>query len=244
MPRPSWKGVLRLSLVTCPIYLMPATVRTKAIRLNQVWVPQAEPSKPDYEEDVEESPRPAPRRAAARMELPVESAPAPEHTPPATRISLRPHDPYTGAEVEREEVVKGYEYDRGQFVTFSSDELKALDIESTGAIDLATFVLRAEVDPLYFNVPYYVYPDGWIAVEAFQVLREAMTASQEGIAGSTDRQCRPTMCNDFGNRIPYDDYLWAFSQTRIPVRWPTGAPNLERRQGFSSWQQADIRQTT
>src|SRR6266446_1831716 len=35
------------------------------------------------------------------------------------------------------------------------------------------------------------------------------------------------MCNDFGNHIPYSDYLAAFSQTRIPVRWPTSAPNLE-----------------
>jgi len=37
------------------------------------------------------------------------------------------------------------------------------------------------------------------------------------------------MCNDFGNGIPYDDYLAAFSQTRIPVRWPNSAPNLEPR---------------
>src|ERR1051325_7173093 len=37
------------------------------------------------------------------------------------------------------------------------------------------------------------------------------------------------MCNDFGNRIPYDDYLRAFSHTRLPVRWPTAAPNLESR---------------
>jgi putative SOS response-associated peptidase YedK len=37
------------------------------------------------------------------------------------------------------------------------------------------------------------------------------------------------MCNDFSNRIPYDDYRAAFSQTRIPVRWPTAAPNLEPR---------------
>jgi putative SOS response-associated peptidase YedK len=37
------------------------------------------------------------------------------------------------------------------------------------------------------------------------------------------------MCNDFGNRVPYDDYLAAFSQTRIPVRWPNSAPNLEPR---------------
>jgi hypothetical protein len=51
--------------------------------------------------------------------------------PPATRISLRPHDPTTGEEVEKEEVVKGYEYRRGQFVTFTPKELKALDIESS-----------------------------------------------------------------------------------------------------------------
>jgi putative SOS response-associated peptidase YedK len=37
------------------------------------------------------------------------------------------------------------------------------------------------------------------------------------------------MCNDYGNRIPYDDYLAAFSQIRIPVRWPKAAPNLEPR---------------
>jgi hypothetical protein len=37
------------------------------------------------------------------------------------------------------------------------------------------------------------------------------------------------MCNDFGNNIPYSDYLAAFSQTRIPVKWPDAAPNLEPR---------------
>ena len=47
MPRASWKGFLRLSLVSCPVYPSPATTRTKSIRLNQMWVPsarQAEPS--------------------------------------------------------------------------------------------------------------------------------------------------------------------------------------------------------
>jgi putative SOS response-associated peptidase YedK len=37
------------------------------------------------------------------------------------------------------------------------------------------------------------------------------------------------MCNDFGNHIPYSDYLAAFSQTCIPVKWPNAAPNLEPR---------------
>jgi hypothetical protein len=37
------------------------------------------------------------------------------------------------------------------------------------------------------------------------------------------------VCNDFGNRIPYDDYLRAFSEIRVPLRWPKAAPNLEPR---------------
>jgi non-homologous end joining protein Ku len=41
MPRASWKGFLRLSLVSCPIYLSPASTRTKSIRLHQVWQPKA-----------------------------------------------------------------------------------------------------------------------------------------------------------------------------------------------------------
>jgi putative SOS response-associated peptidase YedK len=38
------------------------------------------------------------------------------------------------------------------------------------------------------------------------------------------------MCNDYGNHVPYESYLRAFSQTRIPVKWPTAAPNLEPRE--------------
>ena len=46
MPRASWKGFLRLSLISCPVYLSPATTRTKSIRLNQVWVARARPAEP------------------------------------------------------------------------------------------------------------------------------------------------------------------------------------------------------
>jgi hypothetical protein len=53
-----------------------------------------------------------------------------ERADQATRIALRPHDPRTGKEIEKSEVVKGYEYGRGQFVTFTAEELKALDVES------------------------------------------------------------------------------------------------------------------
>jgi DNA end-binding protein Ku len=137
MPRASWRGFLRLSLVSCPIYLSPAISRTKPIRLHQVW-------------------RPAPAEEAANEPVPVKRQELSDSWAPrfpdadrheeadrsraATRITLRPHDPSTGEEVEKEEVVKGYEYQRGQFVTFTAEELKALDVESSKVIDLEKFV--------------------------------------------------------------------------------------------------------
>jgi DNA end-binding protein Ku len=87
---------------------------------------------------------------------------------------LRPHDPSTGEEVAKEEVLRGYEYQRGQFVTFTPSELKALDLESSRVIDLEMFVHRSEFDPVYFNTPYYLYPDGQMAVEAIRVIGAAM----------------------------------------------------------------------
>jgi len=81
-------------------------------------------------------------------------------TPAPARVALHPHDPHTREEIMREEVVKGYEYERGRFVTFTAEELKALDVEGSKIIVLETFVPRAEVDPVYFSPPYYVYDRG------------------------------------------------------------------------------------
>jgi DNA end-binding protein Ku len=63
----------------------------------------------------------------------------------ATRIALRPHDPETGEEIDKREIVKGYEYGRGQFVTLTPEELKALDIDSSKVIDLEKFVPRSDL---------------------------------------------------------------------------------------------------
>jgi hypothetical protein len=58
MPRASWKGFLRLSLVSCPIYLSPAATRTKSIRLHQVWQPKRGRGAP-IEDDEEDEQFPA-----------------------------------------------------------------------------------------------------------------------------------------------------------------------------------------
>ena len=172
MPRASWRGFLRLSLVSCPIYLSPATTRTKPIRLHQVWQPAPvdvdEDDLPDRGEGQQGSAPPVPRLVADN------ASPDRDQSPAATRIALRPHDPGTGEEIEKREVVKGYEYSRGEFLTFTTEELKALDVESSKIVDLEKFVPGSAIDPIYFDSPYYVYPDGPIAIEALRVIGAAM----------------------------------------------------------------------
>jgi DNA end-binding protein Ku len=60
MPRASWRGFLRLSLVSCPIYLSAATTRTKSIRLHQVWRPTAAEEENDFPDQVRGRARPGP----------------------------------------------------------------------------------------------------------------------------------------------------------------------------------------
>src|SRR6516165_8642543 len=96
----------------------------------------------------------------------------------ATRIALRPHDPGTGEEIDKREIAKGYEYGRGQFVTLTPEELKALDVESSKVIDLEKFAPRGDLDPVYFQSSYYLYPDGPIAVEALRVIGAAMAEGE------------------------------------------------------------------
>jgi DNA end-binding protein Ku len=179
MPRASWRGFLRLSLVSCPIYLSPATTRTKPIRLHQVWQPAPvyvdEDDLPDRGGGQQGSAPSVPRLLAEDGSRDGDQSPGP------TRITLRPHDPGTGEEIEKREVVKGYEYSRGQFLTFTAEELKALDVESSKVVDLEKFAPRGEIDPIYFDSPYYVYPDGPIAIEALRVIGAAM--AEVGVVG-------------------------------------------------------------
>jgi DNA end-binding protein Ku len=185
MPRASWRGFLRLSLVSCPIYLSPATTRTKSIRLHQVWRPTSAEEADDVPrraEGQDQPDRPTPRYSEDDTHDDAdETRDDADETRPATRISLRPHDPSTGEEVEKEAVVKGYEFQPGQFVMFTAEELKALGVESSKVIGLEKSVPRGELDPVYFNGAYYLYPDGPIAVETLQVIGAAM--AEAGVVG-------------------------------------------------------------
>jgi len=130
-PRASWKGYIKLSLVSCPVRLYPATSTSERISFNQL------------------------------------------HKDTHNRINMKPVDPELGL-VERSDLVRGYQYESGQYVIIEDSDLEAVRIESNHTMNIEAFVDEDEVDEVYLDAPYYLAPDGAMAEETFIVLREAM----------------------------------------------------------------------
>lgn len=95
------------------------------------------------------------------------------HKQTNNRIKMIPTDPETGP-VDRSDIVKGFEVEKGQYVVVTDDEIKNVRLETTRTLDIERFVDEDEIDRLYWNDPYFLAPDGDMAVEAFTVIREAM----------------------------------------------------------------------
>jgi DNA end-binding protein Ku len=76
--------------------------------------------------------------------------------------------------VEREDIVKGYEFEKDRYVVIEEEDLQKIRLETTKTIELIQFVDATEVDPIYLDTPYYVAPDGPVAEEAFRILGEAI----------------------------------------------------------------------
>ena len=131
-PRAYWKGFLRLSLVSCPIQLFPATSEREKIRFHQI------------------------------------------NKETGNRIKYRKVDADTGDEVEQDDIIKGYEARKGEYIELEPEELEAVAIESTRMIDIEQFVPKSEIDELYLGNPYYIIPDGKVGQQAFAVIREAI----------------------------------------------------------------------
>jgi DNA end-binding protein Ku len=79
-----------------------------------------------------------------------------------------------GDPVDRADIVKGYEIEKGRYVVVTDEEIKNVRLETTRTLDIERFVDDADIDRLYWNDPYFLTPDGDMAVEAFTVIREAM----------------------------------------------------------------------
>ena len=83
----------------------------------------------------------------------------------------------TGEEVPWEEVVKGYEYDPGQYVVVTDDDLRAANVEATRTIDIVAMVKAEEIPLSYFDKPYFLTPATPAARKAYAILRETLARS-------------------------------------------------------------------
>lgn len=137
---PSWSGLLKLSLVTCPVRLFNATTRAKTVSFHYI------------------------------------------HRKTHNRIHMKPYDPELG-EVDRKDLIRGYEIAKGKYVTVSEDDLAQIRLKSTKVIEIEKFVRFGEIDPLYLDGAYFVVPDGKTGEEAFSVIRDAMQQEERAAQG-------------------------------------------------------------
>jgi len=100
------------------------------------------------------------------------------HEPSRKRIRYEKVVPGIGP-VDKEEILRGYEYEKGRYVLLSDEEVDEIKLEAKKTLELVQFVDRCEIDPIYFDRPYYVVPDGELAEDAFQVVRDALRRSRK-----------------------------------------------------------------
>ena len=135
--RASWKGYLKLSLVSCPVKLFPATSSSAGkISFNLL------------------------------------------HKDTLNRVQQKYHDPELG-EIDRADLVKGYQFEKDKYVVVSAEELDEIEIESSKTVDIDGFVDAGDIDPIYSDSTYYLAPDGPIAEETFAVILEAMRKAKK-----------------------------------------------------------------
>jgi DNA end-binding protein Ku len=130
--RAYWKGYLKLSLVSCPIALFPATSEREKISFHQL-----------------------------NKEI-------------GNRVRYRKIDAGTGDEVPQENIVKGYEVGKGEYIELDPEELEAVAIDSKRTLEIDEFVPKKDIDELYLRDPYYIVPDGEVGQQAFAVIRDAI----------------------------------------------------------------------
>ena len=100
------------------------------------------------------------------------------HEPSGKRVRYEKTVPGLGP-VKPEDIVKGYEVTKGDYVLLQPDEIEAVKLESKKTLELTQFVDADEIDVLYYERPYYVVPADDLAEEAFVVLREALRRARK-----------------------------------------------------------------
>ncbi|HLL29748.1 MAG TPA: Ku protein [Allosphingosinicella sp.] len=104
------------------------------------------------------------------------------HEPTGKRIKYEKVVPGVGP-VDPEEIVKGYQYEKGSYVLLSDEEIESAKLESKKTLELTQFVDYDDIDVLYYEKPYFVVPADDLAEEAFIVLREALRRTKKVALG-------------------------------------------------------------
>jgi len=119
------------------------------------------------------------------------------------RIKLQNVDAVIGETVTRDDIVKGYEVGKDQYVQVEDDELAEIAIESTHTVEIEKFVPKASIDDRYRDTPYYLAPEDKVGMEAFAVIRDAMKKKKMVGIGRVvmARRERVMMLEPFGKGI-------------------------------------------
>lgn len=147
MARPYWSGTIQISLVSFAVKFFVATEAKSQIRFHQISRSTGERVR---HQKVLESTIDAGGEAPQDEDAPAASA------------------------VGKDDIVKGYEYAKGQYVQIEPSEIANLRVPSKHSVAVEQFVEEKEIDPAYFEKPYFVAPDGDAQAEAFAVVRRAM----------------------------------------------------------------------
>jgi DNA end-binding protein Ku len=141
------------------------------------------------------------------------------HPKTRNRIQMKPFDPDLG-EVERKDLVRGYELLNGKYVTVTDDDLAQIRLKSTKAIDIEKFVDFDSIDPLYFDGAYFVMPEGPMAAEAYGVIREAMRGQNKAALARLVLSYR-----EHWWRWSHTAMDWFFTGCTMPGRWKPSCPS-------------------
>ena len=124
----------------------------------------------------------------ALVAIPVEIFPATKsgasiafhqvHEPSGKRVKYEKVVPGIGP-VNVDEIVKGFEVSKGEYVLLEPEEIEAVKLESRKTLELTQFVDLGDIDAIYYDKPYYVVPADDLAEEAFVVLRDALRAAKK-----------------------------------------------------------------
>lgn len=151
MPRPYWSGQVQISLVSFGVKLFVATESKSEIRFHQI--------------DRKTGERVRHQKVLASAVEAAQEQGSDEDAPEAAAPTQQ---------VQQSQIVKGFEYSKGQYVTIEPEELAHLRVPSKHSMAVEQFVDESELSPEYFEKPYFVTPENEAQTEAFATVRQAL----------------------------------------------------------------------